>query len=116
CAVVEKRWRVVAGQTGGLRDRIAGQALEMAALDEEDVIDQLANRGMTARRLHRHFHGRGIEEQPASPLLTFVVRIAQELVEFEMKGHDCQRRGSVDVVYQAACSPSVCRAASSPTG
>ena len=61
-AVVEERRRVIPGQTGGGVDALASQALQVSALDEEDVIDQLSDRAETIALLEGHFESPGVGE------------------------------------------------------
>ena len=80
-AVVEERRRVVAGEARPVRERLAQQTLEMAALDEEDVVDELADRREPPAGLNRGLERVSVAAEPAAPFLALAVGVAKQLVE-----------------------------------
>ena len=77
-AVVEERRRVVAAQAGRGVDRGIAQALQVTALDEEDVIDQRADGREPAAGLHRDFECLGVGPEPRAPLVPLLLRIPSQ--------------------------------------
>jgi hypothetical protein len=87
CTVIEQRRSVVASEPSRVRNWLRCQPLEMPALDEEDVIDQLANRRETAARLYCHLECRRVLAEPASPFFALAVRVPHQFVEGDRQRH-----------------------------
>ena len=113
-AVVEERRHVVPGQAGGGVDGLASQPLQVSALDDEDVIDQLSDRAETIVLLKGHFESRGAVGEEAAPLGALFLRIAEQLLERECERHyfiagaPCTPAGSLhSLSLRSGCSDSL---------